>query len=309
MNAKPGTPFIYYAIIASFIMAGLAALFPLLAFPFSLLPISIALSFVVDISVFGLSQLDVKHASMSAPSPVLVVGHACFLAGGWCFNKGNRALGFRLLGYVSAALILYMIPVYPMAVFSSLLVGGNRTVTILSVLAPAIYMGSLVAVLATTVRIGDNLEMGRQIPWWAFARRLGVWSTVAAMPVVVAVLVWRVTTVPQHQISVVNETGRPIYLGTVRIGDFVDDFHDSYVFPFQETAPQMGGRRRFTVGEEIILANVGIKFRFDKDERIREYSAMIFSSWYVDCSFVIAIRAGRIDASKCQTENIRKVID
>lgn len=306
MSAKPGTSMMIYAIAAPLILASVAVLVPLLALPFSAAPLVTMLSSLFPPAFAGGNWF---AQSLFIPSPILLIGHACLLIGGWCFRKGYRALGFGLLGYVSAALIVYMIPVYFMAAFSLLLVGGNRTITILSLLAPAIYIGSLVAALATTVRIGDNLEMGRQIPRWTFARRLGVWSSVAAMPVVLAVAAWRVSTVPQHRISVVNETGRPIYLGTVRIGDFVDDFHDSYVFPFQETAPQMGGRRRFTVDKEIILANVKVKFRFNKGEPIHEFSSTIYSSWYVDCSFVIAVKGERIDVSKCRTDNIQKVID
>ncbi len=309
MDSKPGTQFIYYAIAASLVMAGLAALFPWLAIPFSMLPVSIVLGLDVEYSDFGLSRLDVVHASMAMPSPILLLGHALIWFGGWCFNNGRYELGSRHLANASIFMLLYMASAYLFTAGVWFVSGGNRTIIVAGLLVSALYIGSLVAVLAAAIRTRKCLENGSPVPAGVFVRRLLFWGIVSAAPILAAVLLWRNSANPRHKISVVNRTGQPIYLQSVQVGDAVHDYRGTTVFPFEDNEKFLGGKRVLYVDRELNFTYVRVAFRVRGDEPIREYAAMVNSGWYIECAFEIAVREDRIDASECRTENRRKAID
>lgn len=309
MNPNPGTPFIYYAIVASFVMAGLAALFPLLAIPFSLLPVSIVLGLDVDYPDLGLSRLDIVHASMAVPSPFLLAGHALLWFGGRCFNNGRYEPGCRHLTNAGIFMLLYMALAYLFAAGAWFVSGGNRTIIIAGLLVSALYVGSLVAVLAAAIRTRKNFEKGLPVPARFFVRRFLFWGIVSVAPILTAVLLWRSSADPRHEISVVNRTGKPIYLQSVQIGDAVHDYRGTTVFPFEDNEKFLGGKRVLYVNRELIFTSVRVAFRVREDEPIREYAAMVNSGWYIDCSFEIAVEEDRIDSSECRTENRREAVD
>ncbi len=105
MNAKPGTPFIVFAIIAPLVVAGVVVLVPHTGTPFDIGSQLLTISFN-----FGTSD----WLPGSIPNwlqwlnPILILCHVGILAGGVAINRGNSESGSLLIIPACAAIIMFV---------------------------------------------------------------------------------------------------------------------------------------------------------------------------------------------------------
>lgn len=168
MNVKPGTPFIYFAIVAPLVVTGAIAFDPLAGTPFdisaqlvTIIIVSIQLDFLI-IAGFLNSFFDRIPVWLQWLNPILILCHFCILAGGVALNRGKSKLGSRLVASACAVIIMfvafgYFVPIAAQdtgwADFPDV---RHRTVTF-DLIAPMFYLVSvLVAMYRATYLLGAN---------------------------------------------------------------------------------------------------------------------------------------------------------
>lgn len=168
MNLKPGTPFIYFAIVAPLAVTAVIELIPRTGIPFdfstqlaSIFVVSIHLDFLI-IPIFLNSFFDQIPIWPDWLNPILILCHFCILAGGVALNRGRSILGSRLIILACAVIIMFVALGYLIAFGTQEMaradIPDDRDWTVtFGLAAPLFYLiPVLVAIYRATYLLGAN---------------------------------------------------------------------------------------------------------------------------------------------------------
>ena len=137
------------------------------------------------------------------------------------------------------------------------------------------------------------------------ARKIGKWSAILSVLILVVAGLWYLLAPPYHQFTVFNGSGKDVEIKSVQIEDVLVSYNENVVLETYSSH-----RKNIFSEDNIFLykwfrkARIIVKFRFLDEEEDTEFVSDVAPGWNFECHFVLAINADRLRTSGCQRPEI-----
>ncbi len=137
------------------------------------------------------------------------------------------------------------------------------------------------------------------------ARKIGKWSAVFSVLVIVVAGLWYLLAPPYHQFTIVNGSGKEIVMISVQVDDLLIPYNKNVVLrPHTDKVKSIYSTDFLFFKKWFRKARVAVVIRFQDETQSRIFVTEVDTGWNYECRFVIWIDTDRVRGSECTRPEI-----